>query len=67
MPDELARLGARGGEPKPVDDVVEAQFEQLQEPVSGDALLTRCLLVVVAELLLEEAVVAARLLLLTKL
>src|SRR5689334_14551413 len=65
--DELSRLRARGGEPEPVDDVVEPGLEHPQELLAGDARAPRRLLVVRAELLLEQAVVAARLLLLTQL
>ena len=62
-----SRLGARRGEAEPVDDVVEAGLEQAQQVVAGDAALLVRLLVVGAELRLEEAVVAARLLLLPQL
>ena len=64
---ELARLGARGGEAEPVDDVVEPRLEHAQQVLAGDAALLVRLLVVGAELLLEQAVVAARLLLLAQL
>ena len=36
--DELAGLGARAGEAEPVDDVVQAALEQLQQLLAGDAL-----------------------------
>src|SRR5205085_2975360 len=65
--DELARLPARGGEAEPHEHVVEPAFEDAQEVLARDALLARGLLVVVAELLLEHAVVAAGLLLLAQL
>src|SRR3954453_7556309 len=65
-----AREGGRaggGGEPEPVDDVVQPRLEHAQEVVAGDATLLVRLLVVRAELRLEQAVVAARLLLLAEL
>src|SRR4051794_20322157 len=65
--DQLARLAARGSEAQPDEDVVEPAFEDPQQVLARDALLARGLLVVVAELLLEDAVVAARLLLLPQL
>ena len=65
--DELPGLTARGREAEPYQDVVEAALEQAQEVVSGDAGLARGLLVVGAELLFEQLVVAARLLLLAEL
>ena len=67
VPDELARLGARGREAEPVDDVVEPGLEHPQQVLAGDAALPVRLLVVGAELGLEQAVVAARLLLLAQL
>ena len=67
MADELARLRARGGEAEPVDDVVETRLEHAQQVLAGDAALAVRLLVVGAELRLEQAVVAARLLLLAQL
>src|SRR5581483_10275558 len=57
----------RRGEAEPVDDVVEPGFERAQQVVAGDATLARRLLVVRAELGLEQAVVSARLLLLAQL
>src|SRR4051812_16287737 len=65
--DQLARLAARRGESEAHEDVVEPALEDPQQVLAGDALLARGLLVVVAELLLEDAVVAARLLLLPQL
>src|SRR3954471_4909351 len=65
--DELPRLGARGGEGEPVHDIVEPGLEHAQQVLAGDAGAPRRLVVVVAELLLEQAVVAPRLLLLTQL
>src|SRR5438874_378205 len=67
MPDELARLRARGCEAEPVDDVVEPGLEHPQQGLAGDARALRRLRVVGAELVLEQAVVAARLLLLAQL
>ena len=64
---ELARLRARRREAEAVHDVVEARLEHAQELLAGDAGAPRRLLVVRAELLLEQAVVAARLLLLAQL
>src|SRR3954452_16302515 len=67
VPDQLAGLAARGGEAEAHEHVVEAALEDAQQVLAGDALLAGSLLVVVAELLLEDAVVAARLLLLPQL
>src|SRR4051794_36129052 len=67
VPDELAGLAARGGGAEAHEHVVEAALEDAQQVLAGDALLAGSLLVVVAELLLEDAVVAARLLLLPQL
>src|SRR5207253_1081671 len=64
---ELARLRARGGEAEAVDDVVEPRLEHLQQRLAGDPALLVRLLVVRAELVLEQPVVAARLLLLAQL
>src|SRR3954447_16964471 len=65
--DELAGLRARRREAQPVDDVVEPQLEEAEQDLTGDAGAPRRLLVVVAELLLEHAVVPLRLLLLAQL
>src|SRR5205085_493663 len=54
-------------EAEPVDDVVEAGLQHLQEVLAGDSRALGGLLVVVPELLLEQAVVPARLLLLAQL
>src|SRR6266545_2234520 len=67
VPDELARLRARGGEAEPVDDVVEARLQHPQQLLARDSRSLRRLAVVGAELLLEQAVVAPRLLLLAQL
>src|SRR3954452_8398550 len=67
VPDQLARLAARRGETETHEHVVEAALEHAQQVLAGDARLTAGLLVVGAELTLEHAVVAARLLLLTQL
>jgi hypothetical protein len=67
VPHELPGLGARSGEPEPVDDVVEAGLEEAEQVLTRDALLPRGLLVIGAELLLEHSVVAAHLLLLAQL
>src|SRR5205085_7841886 len=67
VPHELARLRARGGEAEPVDDVVEARLEHPQQVLARDAGALGGLRVVGAELVLEQAVVAARLLLLAQL
>ena len=67
MPYELTRLGARAGEAEPVDDVVEACLEHPEQVLARRSEATRRLLVGRAELLLEQAVVAARLLLLAEL
>src|SRR5204862_8281255 len=60
-------LCTRGGEAEAVDDVVEPRLEHPQQLLAGDPRALRGLRVVGAELLLEQAVVAARLLLLAKL
>src|SRR5215203_1503550 len=65
--DELAGLSARGGESETVDDVVKPRLEHPQQGLARDPRALRGLRVVVAELLLEQAVVAARLLLLAQL
>src|SRR5829696_5129712 len=67
VPDQLARLAARGSEAEAHEHVVEAALEHAQQVLAGDAGLTAGLLVVRAELTLEDAVVAARLLLLAQL
>ena len=65
--DELARLGPARAPARAVRDVVEAQLEELEEVRARDAGLVVGLLVEVAELLLEQPVDAARLLLLAQL
>ena len=67
MPHELPRLRARAGEAEPVDDVVETRLEHPEQVLARRAETARRLLVRRAELLLEEPVVAARLLLLAQL
>src|SRR5581483_3537174 len=52
---------------EPVDDVVEPRLEHAQEVLAGDPVQPVGFLVVRAELLLEQAVVPARLLLLAQL
>src|SRR3954469_1359192 len=65
--DELARLAPGGSEAEAYEHVVEPRLQQPQEVLAGDAGLTARLLVVVGELPLQHAVVAARLLLLAEL
>jgi hypothetical protein len=65
--DQLPRLAPRGGEAESHEDAVETRFEQTQQVLAGDARLTRGLLVIGAELLLEDLVEAARLLFLAQL
>src|SRR5204862_5936524 len=65
--DELASLRARGREPEPVNDVVEARLQDAQEVLAGHAGALGRLRVVRPELLLEQAVVTACLLLLAQL
>src|SRR3954451_7778189 len=67
MADELARLPPRGGEAEPHEHVVQPALEERKQVLARDARLARSLFVVVAELLLEHAVVPARLLLLAQL
>jgi hypothetical protein len=64
---ELARLRPRRGEAEAVDDVVEPRLEHAEQGLARDARFLCGLRVVVAELLLEQAVVPARLLLLAQL
>src|SRR5262249_23569839 len=64
---ELPCLCARRGEAEPVDDVVEARLEHPQQVLARDAGALGGLRVVRAELLLEQPVVATRLLLLAQL
>src|SRR4051794_484388 len=65
--DQLAGGATRAGEAGAVDDVVEAALQQLQQVVTRLALPARGLGVVVVELLLENAVREASLLLLAEL
>src|SRR3954465_3631045 len=65
--DELPRLAARRREAEADEHVVEAALEEGEQVLAGDAGLAGGPLVVVAELLLEHAVVAPRLLLLAQL
>ena len=67
MADELAGLRPRRREAEAVHDVVEPRLEHPQQLLARDAGALGRLLVVRAELLLEQAVVAARLLLLAQL
>jgi ribosomal 50S subunit-recycling heat shock protein len=67
VPDELAGVAAGPGEAGTVDDVVQAALEQLEEVVTGLAAAAAGFLVVADELLLEDAVGVASLLLLAKL
>src|SRR3954467_13996500 len=64
---ELPRLAARRREAEADEHVVEAALEEGEQVLAGDAGLAGGPLVVVAELLLEHAVVAPRLLLLAQL
>src|SRR3954452_22336645 len=65
--DQLAGLAPAGGETEPDQHVVEAALEHAQQVLARDSGLPRRLVVVDPELLLEDAVVATRLLLLTQL
>src|SRR3954453_11743980 len=65
--DELARLAPRSRKAQPHEHVVEPALQQAQQVLTRDARLPAGLLVVRAELPLEHAVVAARLLLLAQL
>ena len=60
---ELPRLLARRAQTKPVDHVVEPRLQVAQEVDSGHSRLPRRLVEIVAELLLEQPVDAAGLLL----
>src|SRR5688572_23716074 len=65
--DQLARLRPGHGEAHAVDDVVEALLKHLQQGLAGVALAGGGLLVIAAELALEQAVDALDLLLLAQL
>src|SRR5690554_5110651 len=65
--DQLAGRRAGDREAHAVDDVVEARLQELQQVLTRVALLGRSLLVVVAELALQQAVDTLDLLLLAKL
>src|SRR5205085_8284270 len=65
--DQLTGVTAGPGEAGAVDHVVEAALQQLEQVVTGLAGATRGLGVVVVELLLEDAVGVAGLLLLAEL
>src|SRR3954471_16899845 len=65
--DELARLRSARSPAGTEHDVVESQFEQLEQVLTGHALAAVRLLVDAAELLLHQTVDAARLLLLAQL
>ena len=65
--DQLAGLAAGAGDARAVDDVVQPGLEDLQQVVTGLALATHRLLVVAAELLLQDAVAVLGLLLLLQL
>jgi hypothetical protein len=64
---ELARLGARGREAEPVHDVVEPALEQHEQVLAGAALHVQRAVHRARELLLEQSVHAAHLLLLAQL
>src|SRR5260370_14350249 len=64
---ELAGLIAAGAESHAVHDAVQAPFERPQKILASDALLSGGLLEQVAELVLQQAVVAARFLLFAQL
>src|SRR5271154_701784 len=65
--DELAPLAAGSRETKAHENVVEAALQQREQVLAGDSGLAGGLHVVAVKLLLEHAVVAARLLLLAQL
>src|SRR5437764_8434355 len=65
--DQLARLGARGGEAHAIHHVVQPALEEPQQVLAGGAAPAGGFLVVVAELPLEYAVHAAQFLLLAQL
>jgi hypothetical protein len=64
---QLAGLGVIGGEAQPIDHVVQAALQHLQEVLAGDPLHADGLEVVATELPLGEAVDALHLLLLAQL
>src|SRR5205807_8484994 len=57
---ELARLRARGRAAEAVDDVIKPRLEQAQQLLARDVRSAYRLLIVVAAMLLDQAVVAAR-------
>src|SRR5512138_2611775 len=67
MAHELARLVTSRGKTHPVDDVIEATFQHLQQVRTGRARASRSFDVVVAELTLEHAVHTTKLLLFAQL
>src|SRR6266545_1904862 len=67
MPDELTRLGARRAETHPVDDVVEARLEQLQQVRAGRAFAGRGRGEIAAKLSFEQSIHAPQLLLFAQL
>jgi len=64
--DHLTGSGAGGGKVQAVDDVVEAELQQLQEDIAGHAAAAGGFLIVLAELAFEHAVHEAKLLLFGK-
>ena len=67
MPDQLAGLGPRGRKPEPIDRVVQATLEQLEQRLTGDPAGALGLFEVAPELVLEHAVDALDPLLLAQL
>lgn len=67
MRDQLTGSRTGHSEAHAIDDVVRAGFQQLQQVLAGVALLGRGLLVVVAELTLQQTVDTLDLLLFTQL
>src|SRR3989338_1597925 len=67
MTHQLTGLRSRRGEPQPIDDIVQAAFQNLKQQGTGDALATFSFVKRPAELLLKQAIEALDLLLFTQL
>ena len=67
MHDQLTGHGAAAAEANAIDHVVQAALQQNQQILAGDALLTVGFFEIMMELVLQNAISALRLLLLTQL
>jgi hypothetical protein len=66
MRHELARCTARVGEPKPVNNIIESRFQQLEKRFTGYTTLAQRTLENAPELSLEQSVLIAQLLFFTE-